>query len=189
MPTDSNIRGLLRKASTGDRQALDELVPLLYEELRILAHHRLAAERSDHTLNTTGLVHEAYLRLQDLKEVGLQDRTHFLALASRVMRRVLVDYARRRDAAKRGGGWVKVAFHDRLQMSEANAQAIEDLDEALSRLEAISVRQSRLLEQRYFGGLKLEECAEALGVSLRTVNRELRCAQAWLAQELAPAGP
>ena len=189
MPTESNISRLLRRASSGDREALDELVPLLYEELRILAHHRLTVERSDHTLNTTGLVHEAYLRLQDLDEVALEDRAHFLALASRVMRRVLVDYARRRSAAKRGGGWVKVEYHDRLQMSEPNAQAIEDLDEALTRLEAISTRQSRLLEQRYFGGLKLEECALALGISLRTVNRDLRCAQAWLAQELAPAGP
>ncbi len=187
MSTESNISRLLQKAGTGDRGALDELLPLLYEELRVLAHHRLAGERSDHTLNTTGLVHEAYLRLHDLKEIGLEDRAHFLAVASRVMRRVLVDYARRRNAAKRGGGWVKVEFQDRLQMSEPNARAIENLDEALSRLEAISARQSRLLEQRYFGGLKLEECAEALGVSLRTVNRDLRCAQAWLAQEIAPA--
>ena len=186
MPTDSKISGLLRRASGGDRQALDELIPLVYEELRLLAHQRVAAERSDHSLNTTGLVHEAYIRLLDLHEVDLQDRAHFLALASRVMRRVLVDYARRRGAAKRGGGCVNVEFQDNLQLIEPHAGVIEELDQALSRLEDVSPRRSRLLEQRYFGGLKLEECAEALGVSMPTVKRELRSARAWLAREFSP---
>jgi RNA polymerase sigma factor (TIGR02999 family) len=185
MPADSKISGLLKKASAGERHALDELIPLVYAELQLLAHQRVAAERSDHTLNTTGLVHETYMRLLDLHEVDLCDRTHFLALASRVMRRVLVDYARKRGAAKRGGGWVKVEFQDDLQLVEPHADAIEELDSALNRLEEVSPRRSQLLEQRYFGGLKLEECAEALGISIPTVTRELRSARAWLAREFS----
>jgi RNA polymerase sigma factor (TIGR02999 family) len=177
MPADSKISGLLRRASAGERRALDELIPLVYEELRLLAHQRVAAERSTHTLNTTGLVHEAYIRLLDLHDVDLQDRAHFLALASRVMRRVLVDYARRRDAAKRGGGWVKLEFQDNLQLVEPHAEVIQELDLALTRLEDVSPRRCRLLE---------EDCAEALGVSIPTVKRELRSARAWLAIELSP---
>lgn len=186
MPADSNISRLLRRASAGERQALDELIPLIYEELRLIAHQRVAAEKSTQTLNTTGLVHEAYIRLLDLQDVDLQDRAHFMALASRVMRRVLVDYARRRDAAKRGGGWVKLEFQDNLQLIEPHAEVIQDLDLALTRLEDVSPRRCRLLEQRYFGGLKLQDCAEALGVSIPTVKRELRSAKAWLAIELSP---
>ena len=186
MATDLTTSQLLRRAGAGDRQALDELIPLIYQELRVLAHRRLAAEQSGHTLNTTGLVHEAYLRLLDLRDVEVKDRSHFLALASRVMRRVLVDLARRRGAGKRGGGWMKVEFQDDLQMAEPDADAIEELDRALTGLEAISRRRSQILEQRYFGGLKLEECAEALGVSVPTVKRELRSARAWLARVLSP---
>lgn len=186
MPTDSDVSGLLRRASAGDREALDALVPLVYEDLRILAHQRLAGERSDHTLNTTGLVHESFLRLAELHKLEWKDRAHFFSLASRMMRRVLVDYARRQGAAKRGGGWVKMEFQEDLPVSQPRATVIEELDVALTRLEAISPRQSRLLEQRYFGGLKLEECAEALGVSLPTVVRELRSARAWLALQLDP---
>lgn len=185
MSSESKVSGLLKKAGAGDRQALDELMPLVYGELRALARQRLADERSDHTLDTAGLVHEAYMRLLDLREVDLGDRAHFLAIASRVMRRVLVDYARRRGADKRGGGWVKLEFEDDLPVAEP-AEAIEELDRALSRLDAVSPRRSQLLEQRYFGGLKLQECAEALGISLSTVKRELRSARAWLVRELSP---
>jgi RNA polymerase sigma factor (TIGR02999 family) len=183
----SDVTALLRKVGDGERDALDKLVPLLYEHLRRLAHVRLMRERSDHTLNTTALVHEAYLELADLDRAGWKDRAHFLAAASRVMRHILVDYARQRNAQKRGGGQEKVELDDEaIQLSEDYAEAIEDLHEALTRLEAISPVQSQLLEQKYFGGLKLEECAEALGVSRSTVARELKLARAWLACELNP---
>jgi len=183
----SDITALLRKVGGGDREALDELVPLLYEKLRRLAHHRLMRERSDHTLNTTALVHEAYLELVNIDHAGWKDRAHFLAASSRVMRHILVDYARQRNAQKRGGGRVKVELDDEaLQLSEEYAEAVEDLHDALTRLETMSPVQSQLLEQRYFGGLKLEECAEALGVSRSTVARELKLARAWLACELNP---
>ncbi len=185
--SSSGITLLLRKVEGGDRAALDELVPLVYDHLRRIAHHRLIGERSDHTLNTTALIHEAYLELVDTDRAHWKDKAHFLAAASRVMRHLLVDYARRRNAYKRGGGRVRVDLDDRIQhLSGEHAEAIEDLHEALTRLEAISPTQSRLLEQCYFGGLTLEECAEALGVSRSTVARELKLARAWLACELNP---
>ncbi len=183
----SDITALVRKIGGGDREALDELVSLLYERLRRLAHHRLTRERFDHTLNTTALVHEAYLELVDIDHAGWKDRAHFLAAASRVMRHILVDYARRRNAYKRGGGRVRVELDDKaLRLSKEYAEAVEELHDALTRLEAMSPRQSLLLEQRYFGGLKLKECAEVLGVSLATVTNELKVARAWLACELNP---
>jgi RNA polymerase sigma factor (TIGR02999 family) len=183
----SDITLLLRKVGGGDRDALDELFSLLYEPLRRQAHHRLLRERSDHTLNTTALVHEAYLKLVDVDRADWKDKAHFLAAASRVMRHVLVDHARQRNAQKRGGGQLRVEFEDAaLAMSDEYAEAVEGLDDALTRLEAMSPRQSQLLEQRYFGGLKLNECAEVLGVSLATVSRELKLARAWLACELNP---
>ncbi len=184
----SNITLILRRLSDGEREALDELVPLLYERLRGLAHERLRLERSDHTLNTTGLVHEAYIKLVDVNETDWKDRAHFMAAASRVMRHILVDFARRRKAVKRGGGRVRVELDEEaLLLSEPYAEAIEELDGALQRLEAMSPRKAQVLEQRYFGGLKLEECAEAMGVSLATVKNDLRMARAWLARELRPA--
>lgn len=182
----SDVTLLLREVRRGNREAFDELVPLVYEQLRQLAHRRLIAQRSDHTLNTTALVHEAYLRLADVDRARWQDRAHFLAAAATVMRNLLVDYARARNAYKRGGGRVKVEFDDEaLRLSDAYAVAVEDLDDALSRLAELSPRQSQLLEQRYFGGLKLSECAEAFGLSLTTVKNELYLARAWLARELA----
>jgi RNA polymerase sigma factor (TIGR02999 family) len=183
MTDRSEVTLLLRQARAGDKDALDTLLPLIYEELRAIAHDRMRAERSGHTLNTTALVHEAYLRLIEIKLVEWRDRAHFMAVASRVMRRVLVDYARKRASLRRGGGWTRVELDSADALADEGA-AILELDEALERLEALSERQSKLLEQRYFGGLKLEECAEALGVSLATVKRELRLARAWLAREL-----
>ncbi|MEJ2311023.1 MAG: sigma-70 family RNA polymerase sigma factor [Gemmatimonadales bacterium] len=183
----ADITRLLREAAEGDRDSLDHLVPLLYEHLRRLAHHRLHAERSGHTLNTTALVHEAYLELVDVDHARWRDRAHFLAAASRVMRHLLVDYARARNAKKRGGGWVQAALEpDELLLSEEHAEVVEELDGALERLAELSPRKARLLEQRYFGGLKLEECAEALGVSLATVKNDLKLGRAWLARELKP---
>ena len=184
MDSSWDVTELLLQVSAGDRGALDAIVPLLYDELRAIAHDRLRDERPEHTLNTTGLVHEAYLRLVDIDRVRWQDRAHFLAMASSVMRRILVDYARRRGAAKRGGGWKRVQIEE-ADLGDEQAQTIEDLDEALSRLQKVSQRQSRLLEMRFFGGLKLKECAHVLGVSVSTLERELRLARAWLARELS----
>ncbi|MEE8551198.1 MAG: sigma-70 family RNA polymerase sigma factor [Gemmatimonadota bacterium] len=181
------IARLLRAVSADDRAALDALVPLIYGRLRRMAHNRLRGERPDHTLNTTALVHEAYLELVDADHGSWQDRAHLLAAASRVMRHVLVDHARARNAKKRGGGWVQVELEpDGLPLTQEYAEAVEELDRALGRLAELSPRKAKLLEQRYFGGLKLEECAEALGVSLATVKNDLRLGRAWLARELDP---
>ncbi len=182
-----DITGLLRRVNADDRAAFDDLIPLVYEQLRRLAHNRLRAERPNHTLNTTALVHEAYLELVDVDHTSWQDRAHFLAAASRVMRHVLVDHARARNAKKRGGEWVQVELEpELLPLTEEYAEAVEELDGALERLAEMSPRKARLLEQRYFGGLKLEECAEALGVSLATVKNDLKLGRAWLAREIDP---
>ncbi len=178
------ITGLLQRWGAGDPQALDQLIPLVYDRLRQLAHERLRAEGPDCSLNTTGLVHEAYLRLVDSPGPTVRDRSHFLALSSRVMRHLLIDHARARQAAKRGGGLPSPELEPLLRIPQRELDAFTDLDEALERLEKMDERQSRILEQRYFGGLSLEETASALDVSLATVKRELRSARAWLANEL-----
>jgi RNA polymerase sigma factor (TIGR02999 family) len=194
-PSDPSHRSdatlLLRRARAGDKRALDAIVPLIYEELHALAHIRMKKERAGHTLDTTALVHEAYLRLIEIRQVEWRDRAHFMAVASRIMRRILVDYARKRGSLRRGGDWVRVELDtadgpadDPTDGPAEDAAAILELDQALTRLEALSERQSKILEQRFFGGLTLEECAEALGISLTTVKRDLRTARAWLAQEL-----
>jgi RNA polymerase sigma factor (TIGR02999 family) len=179
----SDITDLLRRWGEGDAGALDQLFPLVYDRMRQLAHQRLRDE-ADGSLNTTALVHEAYLKLVDTQRVEVRDRGHFLGLASRVMRHLLVDRARARNAAKRGAGEVPVPLDDAPWLGDEDREMVAELDEALKRLEAIDERRSRILEQRYFGGLTLEETAEALGVSLATVKRELRSARAWLALEL-----
>ncbi len=184
----SDVTRLLLRVSDGDQEALDAIVPLLYDALREIAANRLRDERSGHTLSTTALVHEAYLRLVDINRVQWRDRAHFLAVASRVMRRVLVDYARRRGAWKRGGGWERVQIAELADLREEQARAIGDLDDALTELEKVSPRHTRLLEHRYFGGLKLKECAEVLGVSISTVNNDLCFARAWLAREMGAEG-
>ena len=180
----SQITQLLQRWSEGDAAALDRVMPLLYDRLCDLAHQRrirLAGERS---LNTTGLVHEAYLRLAASPNAGLRDRNHFLALASRVMRNVLVDHARARHAAKRGGGVAELELHEDVWISGVDIDAVTELDEALKKLEVMDARQSLIVEQRYFGGLSLAEIAGVLDLSLATVKRELRSARAWLAAEL-----
>jgi RNA polymerase sigma factor (TIGR02999 family) len=184
----SDVTGLLRQWGDGDRQALDRLVPLVYEQLRRLAHQRLRREAPEQPLNTTALVHDAYLKLVDVRHARFRDRAHFLAMASRVMRRLLVDHARARRAAKRGSGAPDRELGEALWVAEPSSGALPDLDEALQRLEGIDQRQCRIVEQRYFGGMTLEETAEALEVSLATVKRELRFAHAWLAVELSAAG-
>jgi RNA polymerase sigma factor (TIGR02999 family) len=180
----SQITSLLHRWSEGDPQALDQLVPIVYESLHHIAHRRLQGAPAERSLNTTALVHEAYLRLVDVPHVSLRDRSHFLSLASRVMRCFLADQARARMAAKRGGGVAALELREGIWMTDENVESVAELDEALKRLEALDPRQSQILEQRYFGGLSLEETAEAMGLSLATVKRELRSARAWLLVEL-----
>jgi RNA polymerase sigma factor (TIGR02999 family) len=180
---------LLRQWSDGDEQALKEIVPLMYAELRRLAHQRLRREPANRSLNTTGLVHDAYMKLVDVRQARFRDRSHFLSMASRVMRRLLVDQARARRASKRGGGAEPVELDEEIWVSDRQSTALAALDDALQRLEAIDPRQGQIVEHRYFGGLSLEETAEAVGVSLATVKRELRFAHAWLATELGVSPP
>ena len=180
----SQITQLLRRWGSGDPAALDQLIPLVYDRLRQLARARLRAEGSDCSLDTTALVHEAYLKLVDSPNPTLVDRGHFLGLASRVMRHLLVDHARARKAAKRSGSHPATELEPLLWIPPSELDEVTELDQALQRLEALDERQCRILEQRYFGGLSLAETAGALGVSIATVKRELRSARAWLALEL-----
>ncbi|HEV7389320.1 MAG TPA: ECF-type sigma factor [Gemmatimonadaceae bacterium] len=178
-----DITALLHRWAKGDAGALDQLMPLVYERLRQLARQRLGSE-PDASLNTTGLVHEAYLKLVESPATHVQDRGHFLGLASRVMRHLLVDHARTRKAVKRGLGVAPLELDEAIWISDDAVEPIIELDRALQRLASLDDRRSRILELRYFGGLSLEETAESLHVSLATVKRELRAARAWLAVEL-----
>jgi len=181
----SDITALLVASRNGNREAFDALVPLVYQRLRALARARVRRERVDHTLDTVALVHEAYLRLVQIHHVEWRDRAHFFAMACRVMRRILVDHAERRNAVKRDGGRARVELSDDLAPDPApSPESVLALDEALSSLEAVSPRGCRAVECRYFGGLSVEETAAGLGVSPATVKRDLRFAQAWLARAL-----
>jgi len=184
VPSSSEVTGLLQRWSAGDEGARDQLIPLVYDGLRELAHRRLAGASFESSLGTTELVHEAYLRLVDARRVDLSDRAKFLALASEVMRNLLVDRVRARLAAKRGGGARPTELDDHDWVPDEQLVAVADLDEALARLAKLNPRQGTLLQHRYFGGLTLEESAAAIGVSLATAKRELRLARAWLALEL-----
>ncbi|MCH8959991.1 MAG: sigma-70 family RNA polymerase sigma factor [Bacteroidetes bacterium] len=184
MPHEADITQLLLNWSGGDREALDRLMPLVYTQLRQMAHARLREQSPDHTLNTTALVHEAYIKLIDTNQVQWHDRAHFLAAASRLMRHILVDYWRRQKAYKRGGEQQRVDLDEALMLPEAQAEAVLEMDEALKRLEALNPRQSQVVEHRYFGGLTAEESARVLDVSRATVERDLKAARAWLAREL-----
>ena len=180
-PASSEFADLLRRWNDGDAAAFEALVPVVYEALREVAHRRRRHERSDLSLNTTALVHEAYLKLAGLRQMEFHDRAHFLAMASRVMRRLLVDHARARRAGKRGGDLPYAALVEEIGMTDENASLVADLNEALEQLATVDVRASRVLEQHYFGGLTLKETADTLGVSLATVKRDLQYARAWLA--------
>ena len=182
--SSSEVTALLRRWSSGDESAREQLIPLVYDGLRELAHRRLGGAPFESSLDTTELVHEAYLRLVDARRVDLPHRANFLALASEVMRNLLVDRARARLAAKRGGGVRPSELDDYEWVSDENLEAIADLDDALERLARLKPRHGQLLQHRYFGGLTLEESATATGVSLATAKRELRLARAWLAREL-----
>jgi RNA polymerase sigma factor (TIGR02999 family) len=187
-PSPGYTTQLLRAWSQGDRAALDQLMPLVYDELRRLAHHYLRQQRPEHTLQATVLVHEAYLRLVDQKIMNWQNRAHFFGIAANIMRSILVDYARRKHAAKRGGGKPTLVLDDAVGVSRESEVDLVALDEALIGLSAIDPRQGRIVELRFFGGLRVEEVAEVLGVSPITVKREWRTAKAWLHRELRTEG-
>jgi RNA polymerase sigma factor (TIGR02999 family) len=181
-PSVTNVTQLLLEWRGGSQQALDALMPVVYDELRRLAQHYMRGERPEHTLQATALVNEAYLRLVDMK-VSWQDRAHFFAVAARLMRRMLVDHARAQHRAKREGG-PKVSLDDALEVSCKPASDLLALDEALEELATFDRRKSEIVELHFFGGLSNEEVAEALGISRATVQRELRMAKAWLNHEL-----
>lgn len=175
---------LLAKWAKGNQQALDELTPLVYKELRQLAASYLRKERQGHTLQPTALVHEAYLRLVDQTSPTWQNRSHFFGVAARLMRQILVDHARRRQAAKRAGSRVKVSLEEALSFPHERSRDLVALDSGLNALEKIDARKCKAVELRYFGGLSMEEIAQALEVSPVTVRRDLRMAEAWLHREM-----
>jgi RNA polymerase sigma factor (TIGR02999 family) len=178
-----DITALLRAWTAGNQAAGDRLMPLVYRELRRRAAACLRRERPDHTLTATALVHETYLRLVDQREIEWQNRVQFLAIASQMMRRILIDQARRRRMQKRSGRWTRVSLEDCAAATEAGFDVVL-LDSLLVRLDAFDPRKSRVVELRYFGGLSLEEIAGVLGVSAATVDREWRAARAWLHAQL-----
>jgi RNA polymerase sigma-70 factor, ECF subfamily len=179
------ITQLLREISQGSHEAERRLMPLVYQELHRLAHSYMRKERSDHTLQTTALVHEAYLKLVGLDEIDWVDRSHFFAVAAQLMRRILVDYARSRSAAKRGGSAHPLPIEDALPISEESLDFILSIHEALDRLAVLDARQARIVELRFFTGLSIDETARVVGVSSRTVKRDWDMAQAWLYTELS----
>ena len=177
---NQDVTQLLARWSGGDREALEQLLPLVYRELRQLADRYLRRERSDHTLQATALVHEAYLKLIDQQNVRWQNRAHFFGVAAQAMRRILVDHARGHMAAKRGSGGVKLSLDDVVVVSDEKAEEMVALDDALNRLHEIDPQKSRIVELRFFGGLSIEETAEVLGIGTATVIRQWRMARAWL---------
>ncbi|MCA1557741.1 MAG: sigma-70 family RNA polymerase sigma factor, partial [Acidobacteria bacterium] len=179
-PQKPEVTQLLKDSALGNREALDQLLPLVYQELRAIADRYLRRERSEHTLQATALVHEAYLRLVDQRNVEWQNRAHFFGVAAQMMRRILVDHARAQQTAKRGSGGIKVSLDDVLEISDQQMQDMLTLDEALKALEQIDPQKSRIVELRFFGGLSIEETAEALGIGTATVIRQWRMAKAWL---------
>ena len=179
-----NITHLLKAWSEGDEQALDRLTPLVYAELRQQAARYLRRERRGHTMQTTALINEAYLRLIDAKEVRWQGRAHFFAIAANLMRRILVDHARRRDAEKRGGSQIRLTLDHTIAAAKRSDVDLLAIDEALTRLAAIDPQQAQVVELRFFSGLSVEETATALGISPRTVKRDWSVARAWLRREI-----
>jgi len=184
MEAQGEVTRLLIASAEGDAGALDALFPIIYEELRGVAHQRLRHERPGHTLNTTALVHEAYLKLVNLDQIQYQGRAHFFAVAAQAMRNILVTYATRRKAQKRGGGQEALPLDEVVVMSEQQAEDILALDEALAHLKTLNERQHQVVECRFFGGLSIEETAQVLAVSPATVKRDWNLARAWLNREL-----
>jgi RNA polymerase sigma factor (TIGR02999 family) len=188
--TSQTLTQLLSAWSDGDKAALEQLMPMVYQELHRLAARHLAHERVGHTLQTTALVNQTYLRLIDQKRVRWQNKAHFFGIAAQMMRRILVDYARARRYAKRGGGAPVVSLDEAATVSVEKASDLIAVDDALTRLSELDARKARVVELRFFGGLSVEETAEVLKVSPNTVLREWRTAKAWLHRELsAPGAP
>lgn len=182
----SEVTQLLVQWSQGNQAALDALTPLVYQELRQRARNYLRQERASHTLQPTALIHETYLRMVGDSMPQWQDRAHFFAIASRGMRQILVDHARRRDAGKRGNGVKDLSLEEALVPSQTDNEQLLVLDEALSKLAAFDERKCRIVEMRYFGGCTVEETAEVLGISTITVMRDTRVAEAWLRRAMLP---
>lgn len=179
---------LLKAWRKGDNSALNRLTPLVLDELRRIAHRHMAREHVGHTLQTTALVNEAYLRLVDTKKVEWQDRAHFFALSAEMMRRILVDHARARDRLKRGGAAQKVSLDEALAIPERREADLEAVDDALNSLAAVDARKAKMVELRFFGGLSVEETAEVLSVSVSTVMNDWKLAKVWLLRELDRSG-
>ena len=185
LSSTNDVTQLLMAWSSGDKAALDRLMPLIHQELRRLAHRYMSRERPGHTLQTTALVNEAYLRLINRKDVHWQGRTHFFAIAAELMRTILVDHARSHAYAKRGGGTRKISLDEAMVVSQERAAEVVALDDVLKELAEIDPQQSRIVELRFFGGLTIEETAEVLSLSTATIKREWKTAKAWLYHELA----
>ncbi len=179
------ITALLEACSSGEADAFDRLIPLVYDYLRAIAHNRLALERPDHTLNTTAIVHEAYMKLVDQATATWRDRAHFFAVSAKVIRNLLIDYARERKAAKRGGGAIRLPLSEELAGREPRTVELLALDEALTALGKHDARLERVVEYRFFGGMTVKETAETLGVSPSTVARDWRRARAYLYRALS----
>lgn len=187
-PSPNEVTQLLLAWGQGDASALERLMPVVYDELKRLAHRHMGGERGNHVLQTTALVNEAYLRLIDSSRVQWQNRAHFFAVSSQLMRRVLVDVARARDREKRGGGCIQVSLNESVVGADERGTDLLALDDALTALAVSDERASRVVEMRFFGGLENNEVAEALGVSVETVKRDWRWARAWLLKEMGVEG-
>jgi RNA polymerase sigma factor (TIGR02999 family) len=184
MVSPRDVTALLGEWSRGDRTALDQLLPLVYAELRRVAARKLRSERADHTLEPTALVHEVFIRLVDQRQVDWQNRAHFFGVAANVMRRILVDHARRHAASKRGEGARCLSIDEARDVAASDGMPVVALDQALDRLEKLDAELARIVELRAFGGLTIEEAAHVLNVSPSTAKRDWRTAKAWLAREL-----
>ena len=178
------VTRLLKEWSEGDERALEQLMPLVHDELHRLAHQHMRRERPGHILQTSALINEAYLRLVDQPEIRWENRNHFFGIAARLMRRILVDYARKRNAAKRGGSLIQVPLDEATSLAEEQSANVAALDAALKTLETIDARQGQIVELRFFGGLSIEETANVLHVSPGTVMRDWTFARAWLRNEM-----
>jgi len=185
LPSSVAVTQLLRAWGQGDEGALERLIPFVQQELHRLAHRSMSREKPNHTLQTTALVNEVYLRLVDITQVSWHDRAHFFAIAARMMRRILTDFARSRNYQKRGGAVLHVSFDEALAVSKERDAEIIALDEALVALAAVDTRKSHVVELRFFGGLSVEEVAEVLNVSPETVKRDWRFAKSWLHRVLS----
>jgi RNA polymerase sigma factor (TIGR02999 family) len=184
-PSPHDVTQLLQDWRNGDRNALDRLTPLVYDELRRLANHYLRGERKDHTLQGTALVHEAYMKLVGYTNLEWQSRAHFYGVAARVMRQILIDHARKHQTGKRGGGQQRLPIEEAIIFSAERADDLVALDDALESLATFDSAKSRIIELRYFGGLSIEEIAEVMAISESSVRRHMRMAEAWLHRQLS----